>query len=371
MNQRKLLDLLPRLTPILAVLIALLVGAVMLALLGTNPWEAYRALFIGAFGSTNALADTIVKATPLLFVGLGICIAFRGGVLNIGGEGQLVTGAIAATAIALSVPNWPGWLIVLVALLAGTLAGAIWGGIAGLLKAHFNVNEILSTIMLNYIAVFGMNYLLRGAMMDPLQIKLGSFTPQTARLPRVADLPRLIPTRLHLGAVLAVILAVAVYILLWRTTIGFRIRTVGKSLRAALASGVRTKRYMALSLVLAGAFAGLGGAVEVLGLHHRMFTDGSAFGFTGSAGFNGIVAALFGQLHPIGTIPASFLLGALLTGANKMQRMMQIPSALIGALNGLIVLLVVGSEFLRRHRIKRTQSPESERAKTDAEEEEA
>ncbi|HDL85097.1 MAG TPA: ABC transporter permease [Candidatus Acetothermia bacterium] len=360
MNQRKLWDLLPRFTPILAVLLALLVGAVMLAILGTNPWEAYRALFIGAFGSTNALADTIVKATPLLFVGLGICIAFRGGVLNIGGEGQLVTGAIAATALALAIPTWPGWLIILVSLFAGMLAGAIWGGIAGLLKAHFNVNEILSTIMLNYIAVFGMNYLLRGPMMDPLQIKLGSFTPQTARLPRAADLPRLIPTRLHLGAAIAVVLAVAVYVLLWRTTIGFRIRTVGKNLRAALAAGIRTKRYMALSLVLAGAFAGLGGAVEVLGLHHRMFTDGSAFGFTGSAGFNGIVAALFGQLHPIGTIPASFFLGALLTGANKMQRVMQVPSALIGALNGLIVLLVVGSEIFRRRQMKHTDKLGSE-----------
>jgi simple sugar transport system permease protein len=116
MNQRKLWDLLSRLTPVLAVLLALLVGAVMLALLGTNPWEAYRALFIGAFGSTNALADTVVKATPLLFVGLGICIAFRGGVLNIGGEGQFVTGAIAATAVALAVPTWPGWLIIAVSL---------------------------------------------------------------------------------------------------------------------------------------------------------------------------------------------------------------------------------------------------------------
>jgi len=353
MNQRKLLDLLPRLTPILAVLIALLVGAVMLALLGTNPWEAYRALFIGAFGSTNALADTVVKATPLLFVGLGICIAFRGGVLNIGGEGQLVTGAIASTAVALAIPTWPGWLIILLALSAGMLAGAIWGGIAGVLKAHLNVNEMLSTIMLNYIAVFGMNYLLRGPMMDPLQIKLGSFTPQTARLPRAADLPRLIPTRLHLGAAIAVVLAVVVYVFLWRTTIGFRIRTAGKNLRAATAAGVRTKRYIILSLVLAGAFAGLGGAVQVLGVHHRMFTDGSAFGFTGNAGFNGIVAALFGQLHPIGTIPASFLLGALLTGANKMQRMMQVPSALIGALNGLLVLLVVGSEYFRRHQARR------------------
>jgi simple sugar transport system permease protein len=169
-------------------------------------------------------------------------------------------------------------------------------------------------------------------------------------------LPRLVPTRLHFGAVIAIILAIAVYILLWRTTIGFRIRTVGKNLRAALAAGVRTKRYMVLSLILAGAFAGLGGAVEVLGLHHRMFTDGSAFGFTGSAGFNGIVAALFGQLHPIGTIPASFLLGALLTGANKMQRIMQVPSALIGALNGLIVLLVVGSEIFRRQQIKHAKA---------------
>ncbi len=364
MNQRNLWDLLPRLSPILAVLVSLLVGAVMLALLGTNPWEAYRALFIGAFGSTNALADTIVKATPLLFVGLGICIAFRGGVLNIGGEGQLVTGAIASTAVTLAVPTWPGWLIILLALSAGMLAGAIWGGIAGVLKAHLNVNEILSTIMLNYIAVFGMNYLLRGPMMDPLQIKLGSFTPQTARLPRAADLPRLVPTRLHLGAAIAVVLAVVVYVFLWRTTIGFRIRTVGKNLRAAIAAGVRTKRYIVLSLVLAGAFAGLGGAVEVLGVHHRMFTDGSAFGFTGSAGFNGIVAALFGQLHPIGTIPASFLIGALLTGANKMQRMMQVPSALIGALNGLIVLLVVGSEYFRRHQMRRV---DKKRSQSDAE----
>jgi simple sugar transport system permease protein len=353
MDRRKLWELLPRLTPVAAVILALLVGAIMLIALGTNPWVAYKALFVGAFGSTNALADTIVKATPLLFVGLGICIAFRGGVINIGGEGQLVAGAVAATAVGLAIPNWPGWIIIIIGLLVGALAGALWGGLAGFLKAQFHVNEILSTIMLNYIAVFGMNYLLRGPMMDPLQAKLGSFIPQTARLPRTADLPRLIPTRLHLGAAIAVVLAVIVYILLWRTTIGFRIRTVGKNLRAALGAGINVKKYMVLSLLLAGALAGLGGAVEVLGLHHRMFTDGSAFGFTGSAGFNGIVTALFGQLHPIGTIPSSFFLGALLTGANKMQRVVQIPSALFKALNGLIVLLVVGSEIIRRRQTRR------------------
>ena len=346
-------ELLANLTPAVAVLLALLIGGVMLALLGSNPWTAYKALFIGAFGSVNALADTIVKATPLLFVGLGICISFRGGVLNIGGEGQLVVGAVSATAIALAFSHWPGWLLIFVSLLAGTLAGAVWGGIAGFLKAYFNVNEILSTIMLNYIAVFGMNYLLSGPMMDPLQVKLGSFIPQTARIPRIADLPRLVPTRLHLGAAIAFLLAIFIYIFLWRTTIGFRIRTVGKNLRAAVGAGINVKRYMVLSLLLAGALAGLGGAVQVLGLYHRMFTDGSAFGFTGSAGFNGIVAALFGQLHPIGAIPASFLLGALLTGANKMQRVVQVPSALMGAINGLIVLFVVGSEILRRRQARR------------------
>lgn len=352
MDQR-IVRVLANLTPVGAFLLAILIGAVMLVILGANPLVAFRALVSGAFGSMNALADTLVKATPLLFVGLGICIAFRGGVLNIGGEGQLVVGALSATLICLNFPNWPGWALIIAALLGGLFAGAIYGGIAGFLKAYFNVNEILSTIMLNYVAVFGMNYLLRGPLIDPMQIKLGSFIPETARFPRATDLPRLIPTRLHLGVGIAILFAVLVYILLWRTTIGFRIRMVGKNIRAALGAGINVKGYMVLGLLLAGSLAGLGGAVEVLGVNHRMFTDGSAFGFTGSAGFNGIVAALFGQLHPVGTIPASIMLGALLTGANQMQRVVQVPSALVGALNGLIVVFVVGSEILRLRQVRR------------------
>jgi general nucleoside transport system permease protein len=344
---------LANLTPVAAFFLALLIGAVMFLILGANPLVAFRALVSGAFGSMNAMADTLVKATPLLFVGLGICIAFRGGVLNIGGEGQLVVGALLATLICLNFPNWPRWALIIATLLGGLFAGAIYGGIAGFLKAYFNVNEILSTIMLNYVAVYGMNYLLRGPLIDPMQIKLGSFIPETARFPLASDLPRLVPTRLHLGVAIAILLAVLVYIFLWRTTIGFRIRIVGKNIRAALGAGINVKGYMVLGLLLAGSLAGLGGAVEVLGVSHRMFTDGSAFGFTGSAGFNGIVAALFGQLHPIGTIPASIILGALLTGANQMQRVVQVPSALIGALNGLIVVFVVGSEILRRGQVRR------------------
>jgi ABC-type uncharacterized transport system permease subunit len=347
--------LLSLLMPLLATLLALLIGAIMLLALDADPVEAYSALIIGAFGSPNALADTAVKATPLLFVGLGICIAFRGGVINIGGEGQLVAGAVAATAVAIYLPHWPGWAIICLSLAVGFLAGAIWGGIPGALKAYLNVNEILSTVMMNMIAVQGMNFLLRGPMMDPVQIEAGSFIPQTARFPKTTDLPRLVPTRLHAGAGLAIILAILVYIFLWRTTIGYRIRAVGLNPNASRVAGIEVKQYIMLSLLLSGALAGLGGATQVLGLHHRMFTDGSAQGFTGGAGFNGIVAALFGKLHPLGTIPASILFGALLVGANHMQRAVQVPSDFITALNGLVVVFVVGSEIWSRRQARRRE----------------
>jgi simple sugar transport system permease protein len=334
--------------PILAAVLALGVGAVMLQLLGANPGQAYGALFQGAFGSSNALADTVVKATPLLLVGLGICIAFRGGVINIGGEGQLIVGAIAATLVGLNMSGSPAWLVILLAMITGFAGGALWGGIPGVLKAYFNVNEILSTIMMNQIAVQAMNYLLRDPMIDPAQFNAASRIPQTARLDRAFDLPRLVPTRLHLGALIAVVLAVVVYIFLWRTVSGYRIRAVGENREASRYAGIGVKRNIVLALLLSGAFAGLAGAIQVYGVHHRMFTDGSAAGFTGSAGFNGIVAALFGQLHPILTIPASFVFGALLVGANSMQRAVQVPSAFIVALNGLVVVFVVSSDIFRR-----------------------
>ena len=338
------------LLPVFATLAALLIGAVMLLFLKVNPIEAYAALWDGAFGSSNAFAETLVKATPLLLVALGICISFRGDVINIGGEGQMIVGAIFATWVGLTFTDLPGWLVITLAMLAGFLGGAVWGGIPGVLKAYFRVNEILSTVMMNAIAVQLMNYLLRGPMIDPSQAQLASKIPQTAALLDIFRLPRLIPTRLHLGALIAVILAILVYILLWRTTLGYRIRAVGQNPNAARYAGIKVQRYMVLALLLSGAFSGLAGATQVYGVNYRMITDGSASGFTGSAGFNGIVAALFGQLHPVWSIPASILFGALLVGANKMQRMVQVPSALVIALNGLVVVFVVSSEILRRRR---------------------
>jgi general nucleoside transport system permease protein len=344
--------------PVLAALSALAIGAVMLLFLGVNPLVAYRAMWVGAFGSSNALAETIVKAVPLLLIGLGICISFRAKVINIGGEGQMIVGALAATALGLYVPDMPGWLVIMMAMVAGFFGGAFWGAIPGFLKAYFNVNEILSTVMMNAIAVQLMNFFLRGPMIDPNQAELLSKIPQTARLPEVYHLARWLPTRLHAGVIIAVVLAFVVYLLLFHTTLGYRIRAVGFNPDASRYGGIRVRRQIVIALLLSGAFAGLAGAIQVYGLNYRMITDGSATGFTGSAGFNGIVAALFGGLHPLGAIPASFFFGALLVGANSMQRISQVPSAFVIALNGLVVIFVVSSAMWQEARQRKRRIAE-------------
>ena len=334
--------------PVLAVFAALLFGAIMLVLLGANPFKGYSELFIGAFGSGDALIATLLKATPLLFVGTGIVIAFRAGVINIGAEGQMVLGGLFAAMAALYLPEMPAVIMVPAVLIAGVIGGALWGWVPGALKAYYRVNEILSTIMLNIVAVQLMSYLLRGPLIDPAEIERGTRIPQTARLAESADLPILFGDRLHIGPVLAVLCAIATYYLLWRTPLGYRLRAVGLSEHAARYAGIPVRRTIALALTLSGALAGLAGAVLVLGSEsHRMVTDGSTMGFTGGAGFNGIVAALLGGLHPLWTIPASFLFGGLIVGGQALQRAVQVPSALIVALNGLVVIFVVAADRYR------------------------
>ena len=348
--------------PVLAVLGALAIGAVMLAMLGANPLTSFWAMAKGAFGSGNALVETALKSTPLLLVGVGITIAFRANVINIGGEGQMVAGALTATITALQMSDVPASVALPLTLLAGVVGGAIWGAIPGSLKAYYGVNEILSTIMLNVVAVQVMNYLLRAPLIDPMEIERGTRIPQTARLPESTDLPLLFQDgRLHIGPFIAVLIAVMVYVLLWRTTSGYRLRAVGLSSDAARYAGMSVERNVTWALTLSGAMCGLGGAILVLGSEgHRMVTDGSTIGFTGSAGFNGIVTALFGGLHPLWTIPSSFLFGGLLVGAVALQRAAQVPTALVLALNGLVVLFVVSLDRYRRQLKSREQQPVAE-----------
>lgn len=335
----------PLIVPLGAVLAALLVGALMLAMLGANPLEGYIALFSGAFGGVDALADTAIKAMPLLLVGVGICIAFRTGVINIGGEGQIIAGAILSTVVALAVPGLPRVILVPLVLVAGAIGGGIWGAIPGALKAYAQVNEILSTIMMNIVAAQFLSFLLQDLLIEEGAIKI----QQTKRLSENSHLP-VFPggTRLHLGVVIAVLVAIAGYYLLFRSARGVRLRAVGHNPHASRYAGMPVGRSVVEALAFSGACAGLAGAILVFGSEsHRLIGEGGAAAFTQSAGFNGIVAALFGGLHPLATIPASFLFGGLLKGGVDLQREVQVPGALVVALNGLVVVFVVASLKLR------------------------
>jgi simple sugar transport system permease protein len=339
--------------PIIAVLLAFLVGAVILLALGANPIRAYGAMLDGAFGTQTNVFRVLNRATPLMLIAIGICIAFRAGVINIGAEGQLFIGGVAAAAFALYLgPALPGVLAGPLTLVVGFLAGAVWGGIPGYLKARFQVNEILSTVMMNEIAVQVLLFLLSGPMIDPEQIKQGTRIPQTAMLPQSAWLLQLDSrSQLHIGIFIASIAAIVAYILLWRTTFGYRVRAVGQNRDAALYAGIPIPRYLTLSLVLSGGMAGLAGAVHLAGSEHRM-VEGFAVGY----GFAGIVVALFGRLHPIGAIPSALLFGALLVGADKMQRAVQVPSATVTVLQGLVVIFVVSSDIWVRRWSARRQA---------------
>lgn len=331
--------------PVGAVIAAFLVGAVMLLALGANPVSGYAALLEGAFGGWDQLSDTAIKAMPLLLVGVGICIAFRAGVINIGGEGQIIMGAILATSASLWFSGLPRVLLVPLVLFAGAAGGGFWGAIPGVLKAYARVNEILSTIMLNIVAAQFLSFLLQDLLIEQGAIKI----QQTRRLSENADLP-LMPggTRLHLGVMIAIGVAILGYILLFRSALGVRLRAVGHNPHASRYAGMGVKKSIVQAMTFSGACAGVAGAVLVFGSEsHRLIGEGGAAAFTQGAGFNGIVAALFGALHPLFTIPAAFFFGGMLTGGIALQQEVQVPAALIVALNGVVVLFVVSSIRLR------------------------
>lgn len=339
------------LLPFGGVVFALIIAGIVLLFLKVNPLTAYSAMLNGAVGTTFGLTQSLVKATPLLLVGIGICIASRAMVFNIGGQGQIVIGALIATWFPLTFPNWPGYILIPSTILLGFLGGAFWGFIPAILKARLKVNEILTTVMMNAIAIQLMNMLILGPLLDPAQKSSGMYIPQSAQLTSNVWLPRLLPpTLLNAGSILAVVLAVAVYFFLWRTTIGYRIRAVGLNPDASRYSGINVPLYQALSLTLAGGFAGIAGVVEVIGVQHRLLQ-----GIDSGYGLTGMVAALLGGLHPLGLIPSSVLFGGFLVGADKMQRAVQVPSSLIMAILGLVILFVSGSALWSRRWIAQSK----------------
>lgn len=327
--------------PLAGAAVGLLIGAAIIAASGTDPLVAYRGLVEGALGGPRQLTETALKATPLLTVGLGLTVAFRCRVWNIGAEGQYLAGALAGTAVGLlGQASLPAWALVPLMLAAGLAGGAAWAGLAAWLRLRFGVSEIIATIMLNFVAADAVSYLTRGPLREP-----GSYLPQTARLEGPARLPTLPGTRLHLGVLLAVLLVPAVHVLLWRTVRGFRLRAIGAAPGVAAAAGMDVAAGIAFALLCSGALAGLAGVVEVSAVQGRL-KDGAAADY----GFAAILVALLGRLHPAGVLVAAFLFAVLTIGAQAMHSALGLPVALSQVLQVGVILVALVADALARRR---------------------
>jgi simple sugar transport system permease protein len=323
--------------PAAAVLLALLIGAIILLVSGANPVQAYVALFQGAFGSMTALGRTLEKATPLVFSGLAVAFAFKAGLFNIGAQGQLLFGAITAAAIGFGFEGLPAIVHIPLAFFGGALAGALYGAIPGALKVFTGAHEVITTIMLNYIAINITDYLADGPWKDTTPGNVVARTPaimDSARIPSVGGLP--------LGFLLAVLAAIVVWWILSRTTLGFDIRTVGLNPSAARYAGIRVAFTVILTMVISGALAGMGGAIETQGVVGRYQP-----GFNAGLGFDGITIALLGKTSPFGVIPAAILVGAMKAGASNMQFTAGVAKEITDVIQALMLFFVAADVIVR------------------------
>jgi general nucleoside transport system permease protein len=333
------------LIPILAVITAMIAGGLVIWSAGGNPIAAYTGLVQGAFGSTKAWSETMIWATPYIFSGLAVAVAFKGGLFNIGVEGQLTLGAVAAALVGYGLPNLlhttiPVYIHLPLTVLAGMAAGGLWAAIPGWLKARFGGSEVINTIMMNYIALNLTSFLLNGPMKDPSPMNV------LARTPKIAETARFSPIftglRLHWGFPLALLAAFFIWWLLWKTTLGFEIRMIGTNPSAARYAGVNVARSIIFTMVLSGMLAGLAGAIEVTALNFR-----HELGFSSGYGFDSIAIALLGKSHPLGVVLASILFGAMRNGATRMQFLTQIPTDVISVIQALILLFVAADAIIR------------------------
>lgn len=321
--------------PVLSVILALLIGAIIIWISGSNPIEAYVALFKGALGSPEAIGRTLEKATPLIFGGLAVAFAFKAGLFNIGGQGQLLMGAMVAAYIGFAVDGLPFIIHMPLALLGGSLAGAAYAAIAGALKAYTGAHEVITTIMLNYIAINITDYLSNGPWKDEGIIARTPKILETAAIPKWGALPA--------GFLIAVLMAFVTWYLLYRTTWGYAIRTTGLNANAALYAGIQVSQIIVLTMAFSGFLAGMGGAIETLGIVGRYQP-----GFNVGLGFDGITIALLAKTNPLGTIPAALLIGAMDAGASQMQFDAGVRFQIIDIIEGLILFFVSADVIARK-----------------------
>lgn len=323
--------------PVAAVLLAMLIGAVILAVSGAPPLQAYGALYRGAFGNANAIARTLEKATPLIFSGLAVAFAFKAGLFNIGAQGQLLMGALTSAVIGFAVTGLPAVIHIPLALLGGAMAAALFAAIPGALRAFTGAHEVIVTIMMNYVAINITDWLADGPLKDTSGSNIVARTPlilDSARIPVIGSVP--------LGFVIALLTAVVIWWLLNYTTIGFEIRTVGLNPFAARYAGMRVAFTIIMTMAISGFLAGMGGAVETQGVVGRYQP-----GFNTGIGFDGITIALLGRTHPFGVIPASILVGAMDAGSNQMQFSAGVAKEITDVIQALILFFVAADMIVR------------------------
>jgi len=333
------------LVPFLAILTAVVLGGIIIVSVGGNPILAYYGLIDGSFGSVKALSETSVWATPYIFAGLAVALAFKGGLFNIGAEGQLALGAVFSAVVGYALPEWLGFDIPAIihlplAIIVGMAMGALWAAIVGFLKAYTGGHEVINTIMMNYIALNTISFLLNGPLKDRDPNNVIARTPliaESARMPIIFE-----GLRVHWGFVLALLAAFLVWWMLTKTTLGFEIRTVGLNPDAAKYAGINVKRTIIVTMALSGMLAGLAGALEVTGLNYR-----HELGFSIGYGFDAIAIALLGKSHPLGVVLAAILFAAMRNGATRMQFLTQLPVDLISMLQALILLFVAADAIIR------------------------
>jgi ABC-type uncharacterized transport system permease subunit len=322
------------LRPLVAIAVAFGISAVLIALAGANPLSAFAAAFTGAFGSLNSVATGLTKATPYLLCGVGVALCFRANVINIGGEGQIALGGLAATWMALTFRVDNPVLAIAVALIAGALGGMIWAAIAAALHLARRVHEVLITLLMNFVAL-----LMIGQALHTSLGEAGAGFPQSPTLPRAVWLPKLMPpTSLNAGVLIAIVVALLAWLLLWRTTFGFAVRATGASRRAAAYAGFSVSRVVFLVMCIGGATAGLAGAVQIMGVQYRLIE-----GYSTGYGFVSVAIALFGGLDPLALIPAAFFFGFLESGMLSMQRQIGVPSSIVSVIEGVVMLTVLAS----------------------------
>jgi ABC-type uncharacterized transport system permease subunit len=328
----------------LSILLALIMGGIVFFMVGANPLKAYSVMAAGAFGSLYNISEVLVKAIPLILCGLAVAISAKILIWNIGGEGQLAVGGIGSAAIALFLsPHLPSFLVLPLMVLAGFTAGGLWASISGFLKARIGVNEILTTLMLNYVAIYWLEHLYFGPWRDPT----GMGFPGTAIFPESAWLPRFPQTRVHLGLVFGIVAAILLQVILWRTRWGYEIRVIGENPKAARLARMKTTQYILWVMFVSGGLAGLAGMAEASGIHYRL-QQGLAVGY----GYIGIIVAWLSKLHPTGLILVAIFLASLLVGGDQLQSVMHLPSSVGLVLEGTLLFFVLGSDFLSRYRIR-------------------